>query len=73
MSLSELAADSFARHPDLTLAALGASDNAQVLDLKPFGVSVVFDRRRILPIWSSAIALPIGMPIPASSRSRAGC
>lgn len=42
MSLDELAADFFARHPELTLAALGARDNGRMLDLRPFGVRATF-------------------------------
>ncbi|MDY7232346.1 hypothetical protein [Hyalangium rubrum] len=37
-----LAADFFSRHPELSLAALGASANAQALDLKPAGVPATF-------------------------------
>jgi hypothetical protein len=41
-SLEDLAADFFARHPELRLAALGAGDNASSLDLRPFGVPAEF-------------------------------
>jgi len=37
-----LAEGFFARHPELSLAALGASANEEVLDLKPAGVPVKF-------------------------------
>jgi hypothetical protein len=37
-----LAASFFARHPELSLAALGASANEEALDLKPVGVPVKF-------------------------------
>ena len=40
--MKSLAADFFSRHPELTLAALGAGANAQALDLAPFGQSVRF-------------------------------
>lgn len=39
-TLDGLAKDFFARHPELTLAALGARDNAAALDTSPFGVKV---------------------------------
>ena len=39
-TLSDLAGDFFARHPEIQLAALGAGDNADALDLRPFGVKV---------------------------------
>ncbi len=37
-----LAANFFARHPELSLAALGAAANGEALDLKPAGVPVKF-------------------------------
>jgi hypothetical protein len=37
-----LAEGFFARHPELSLAALGASANEEVLDLKPAGVPVKY-------------------------------
>jgi hypothetical protein len=37
-----LAADFFARHPELSLAAMGASANLEALELKPAGVPVKF-------------------------------
>jgi hypothetical protein len=40
--LDGLAKDFFVRHPELTLAALGARDNATSLDLSPFGVKASF-------------------------------
>lgn len=40
--IDALAADFFARHPELSLAALGASANAEALDLKPAGVPATF-------------------------------
>lgn len=42
MSLDPLAKDFFARHPELSLCALGAADNAKALDLSPFGVRATF-------------------------------
>jgi hypothetical protein len=41
-SLPDLARDFFGRHPELTLAALGAADNAAALDLSPFGIKASF-------------------------------
>jgi hypothetical protein len=41
-SIDALAADFFARHPELGLAAIGASDNARSLDLEPFGARARF-------------------------------
>lgn len=38
--MKSLADDFFARHPELTLAALGADANRHVLDLSPFGQTV---------------------------------
>ena len=40
--MRELAARFFARHPELSLAALGAFANLEALDLKPAGVPVKF-------------------------------
>lgn len=40
--MRELAADFFARHPELSLAALGAADNERALDLEPFGSRATF-------------------------------
>jgi len=40
--MKSLADDFFARHPELTLAALGAGANQEALDLAPFGQSVRF-------------------------------
>lgn len=41
-SIDPLAADFFARHPELGLAALGARDNERSLDLDPFGIRARF-------------------------------
>jgi len=41
-TFGDLAADFFARHPELRLAALGAGENAAALELRPFGVEVDF-------------------------------
>jgi hypothetical protein len=40
--MKALADDFFARHPELSLAALGAGANREVLDLAPFGQAVRF-------------------------------
>lgn len=40
--MKALADDFFARHPELTLAALGAGANREALDLQPFGQPVRF-------------------------------
>jgi hypothetical protein len=40
--MRSLAADFFARHPELRLAALGSGANQEALDLAPFGQSVRF-------------------------------
>ncbi len=40
--MRELARDFFDRHPELSLAALGAADNASALDLEPFGRRATF-------------------------------
>lgn len=42
MSMRDLAADFFERHPELSLAAIGAGDNARALDLEPFGQRATF-------------------------------
>ena len=41
-SLVALANDFFARHPEISLCALGAADNEKSLDLTPFGVKATF-------------------------------
>lgn len=40
--MDDLARDFFERHPELSLAALGACDNARALDLVPFGCPARF-------------------------------
>jgi hypothetical protein len=40
--MRELARDFFQRHPELSLAALGAADNERALDLCPFGCEATF-------------------------------
>lgn len=42
MTMAELAADFFERHPELRLGALGAADNQRALDLAPFGHETVY-------------------------------
>ena len=42
MTLAPLAGDFFDRHPELSIAALGAADNKRALDLEPFGRQAAF-------------------------------
>ena len=68
--MRDLARDFFGRHPELSLAALGAGDNARVLDLEPFGCAATYFAAELHPELvalyreSNALAFPGELALP---------
>lgn len=70
MTMAELAADFFERHPELRLGALGAADNQRALCLEPFGHAVeYFDAEKhpdLVTLYRevNALAFPGALALP---------
>lgn len=68
--MRDLARDFFGRHPELSLAALGAGDNARALDLEPFGRPSTYFAAELHPELvalyreANALAFPGALALP---------
>jgi hypothetical protein len=68
--MRDLAADFFARHPELQLGALGARDNERAMDLSPFGQAATFfaaeEHPDLVALYreSNALAFPGELSLP---------